>query len=238
MLDLRGHHGHRLNDESLASRINACACAEHVKEIYAQGNMIRAVPDLSRFIRLQQVFLWDCAIEKLPRCFFVGMPFCENLTHLDVDTNQIDHIPREISRCPNLIVLMLSNNLLTHVPSSIAGLSRLERLYLSGNPDLQPATLQKNAASRNSVQKLQEIIRHNYFGVDRCRDACYALIVSFVCLFVLAWRAVVWLTVFAQACRMFRGRETPLFELHLNTFIDIAIFLFSTRFEHVWCGDE
>ncbi len=197
--------------ETCQTFLNSIEMPETVIELYLQRNFLQEMPDLSRFPRLGQLFVWS---NKLS-CFGPNLSFCSaNLTHLDLDDNRIERIPRYAMRnCVNLQILYLSKNFLTQVPSCIADFKHLTRLYLSNNP--LPDVLCSNAASQKTVNALQIQIRSLFKARDLCRESCYELI----------------------ALRAFRRDQLgALSQIHLNTFVEIAKYLFSTRFESCWDG--
>ncbi|XP_054734849.1 leucine-rich repeat-containing protein 40 isoform X2 [Anastrepha obliqua] len=99
--------------------------------LYLQHNDITQLPNFEGCQCLQELYVANNLVSKLPESF------CSNLPHLkilDLRDNKITKIPDEISLLKNLIRLDFTNNSISNLPLSLASLAHLVSLQLDGNP--------------------------------------------------------------------------------------------------------
>ncbi|XP_014089988.2 leucine-rich repeat-containing protein 40 isoform X5 [Bactrocera oleae] len=99
--------------------------------LYLQHNDITQLPTFEGCQNLQDLYVANNLVAKLPESF------CSNLPHLkilDLRDNKITKIPDEISLLKNLIRLDLTNNSINSLPLSLGSLAHLVSLQIDGNP--------------------------------------------------------------------------------------------------------
>ncbi|XP_039948398.1 leucine-rich repeat-containing protein 40 isoform X3 [Bactrocera tryoni] len=99
--------------------------------LYLQHNDITQLPTFEGCQNLQELYVANNLVGKLPESF------CSNLPHLkilDLRDNKITKIPDEISLLKNLIRLDLTNNSISNLPLSLGSLAHLVSLQIDGNP--------------------------------------------------------------------------------------------------------
>uniref|UniRef100_A0A0K8W6D1 Leucine-rich repeat-containing protein 40 n=1 Tax=Bactrocera latifrons TaxID=174628 RepID=A0A0K8W6D1_BACLA len=99
--------------------------------LYLQHNDITQLPTFEGCQNLQELYVANNLVGKLPESF------CSNLPHLkilDLRDNKITKIPDEISLLKNLIRLDLTNNSISSLPLSLGSLAHLVSLQIDGNP--------------------------------------------------------------------------------------------------------
>ncbi len=96
----------------------------------------------------------DWGLKSLPD-IFGKQPLISRLTHLNISSNQLTSILKEIGRLQNLKQLYLYHNQLTSIPKKIGRLQHLEILILSSN---QLTSIPKRI---NQLQNLKKLYLYN-----------------------------------------------------------------------------
>ncbi|XP_020717819.1 leucine-rich repeat-containing protein 40 isoform X2 [Ceratitis capitata] len=120
-----------LNHNDLISLPEDMGSLRKLSCLYLQHNDITQLPSFEGCQCLQELYVANNLIGKLPE------NFCSNLPHLkilDLRDNKITKIPDEISLLKNLIRLDLTNNSIGNLPLSLAALAHLVSLQIGGNP--------------------------------------------------------------------------------------------------------
>ncbi|XP_037877758.2 leucine-rich repeat and calponin homology domain-containing protein isoform X2 [Bombyx mori] len=101
-------------------------------------NRFSEVPDeLTTYVYLEKLLLSQNVIKSIPD----GVGGLQSLTYLDLSSNQLTELPREVCQMP-LQVLLVQDNLLTTLPKEIGKMTSLAELDASSNRLTQvPMTL-------------------------------------------------------------------------------------------------
>lgn len=92
-------------------------------------NQLKIVPvDVNQFFYVNKVFFCDGFLSNLPRELFNL-----NLIKLDISSNNITFLPREIGRLTNILELNIIQNKLDTLPKEILKLVKLKHMYINHN---------------------------------------------------------------------------------------------------------
>ncbi|KAB1158310.1 leucine-rich repeat domain-containing protein [Tenacibaculum aiptasiae] len=147
-----------ISNNHLSHLPNELAELAELKRLNIEYNQLTKLPPLEKLPKLDSLSAHNNNIEE-----FSELP--QSLTWLNLNSNELEQLPKSITNLKNLKTLVISNNSFHSVPKELLQLTSLESIELGGNPleDLPKELL--------SLPKLREVrVIPNKFSIEKRKE--------------------------------------------------------------------
>ncbi|XP_036359576.1 leucine-rich repeat protein 1-like isoform X1 [Octopus sinensis] len=166
--------------KKLDSRIPSLKYLQHLD---LADNVLQELPEAFSRILLTDLILKGNQFSNFPQ-ILLEPPLCDNLTVLDLSSNQLQRLPSHIDNLRKLQILKVSRNQLKQLPINIGNLSSLKNLDISNNQlPLLPANfiklcLHELDLSHNSFSTTPHRILRQCLELPSLQSICVKFIIN------------------------------------------------------------